>query len=129
MIVVDASVVLHILADGATDPDLIEVMRQAETLAAPHLLDLEIINALRKQRLSNRASAIRTEQALADFNALPIERQPTHHLNARIWQLCQNLTAYDAAYVALAENLDVPLLTRDKRMAHAPHNAAQIILV
>jgi predicted nucleic acid-binding protein len=129
MIVVDASVVFHIIIDGNEAVTAIQTLKPLGELVAPQLIDLEILNALRKQRQLLKTSKERIEQAFADFNAMVIDRCTTHHLNSRIWSLCQNLTPYDACYVALAESLDVPLYTRDRRMLNAPLNRAKIILI
>jgi predicted nucleic acid-binding protein len=101
----------------------------AETLHAPHLLDIEVTNALR--RLVQRAEimAVRAEQALEDFAQLLIERHGHQPLTARIWQLRESITAYDGAYVALAEALAAPLLTCDAKLARSHGHQAKIELV
>jgi predicted nucleic acid-binding protein len=129
VIVVDASLIFHLIVDGPKASEAIEALEKQGTMVAPQLIDLEILNALRKQRMANRVSRERIEQALGDFNAIAIERYPTHHLNTRIWELCDNLTPYDACYVALAESLEIPLYSLDRRMANAPRHNAQIIIV
>ena len=129
MIVVDASIIVHLIADAAVDPNLVEIVRRAEKLVAPHLIDLEVLNALRKKRQQNKISKERLELAFDDFNSIPIDRLSTNHLNSRIWELCNNLTPYDASYVALAESLDISLLSRDAKMAGAPLHRAKIIII
>jgi predicted nucleic acid-binding protein len=129
VIVVDASLILHIIADGAIQPEVIEMLRNAGPMIAPHLIDLEVMNAIRRQRQHGKSSKPRIAQTITDFNALTIERHDTHHLNPRIWELCDNFTSYDASYVALAESLQVPLISRDVKMSNAPGLRTKIIIV
>jgi predicted nucleic acid-binding protein len=89
-------------------------------LAAPELIDLEVTAVLRRQVLAGRLDQHRAELALEDLSRLQIQRAAHLPLLARIWTLRDNLSAYDAAYVALAEALDVELLTADARLASAP---------
>lgn len=129
MIVVDASVILHVLIDPESDPQVAEALQDARGLMAPFYLDLEILNCLRKKVLSKLVTEQRAAEAVADLSALPVERHSTGELIGRIWDLRHNMTAYDAAYVALAEALDCPLLTRDARLksAAAVHTAVVVI--
>jgi predicted nucleic acid-binding protein len=129
VIVVDASVVVHLITDAALDPNIVEIIRRAEKLIAPHIIDLEVLNVLRKKRFQNRTTSQRLELSFQDFNSIPIDRISTSHLNNRIWELCHNLTPYDASYIALAESYDVSLLSRDAKMAGAPLHRANIIIV
>jgi len=94
----------------------------------PHLFDLEIMNALRRARLAGRLSPGRALGVLADLSALRATRYAHAPFVPRIWELGENLTAYDAAYVALAEALDAPLLTLDERLARAPGIRARLEL-
>lgn len=119
MIVVDASVILHVLIDPEKDPEVAGALDAAGVLTAPSYLDLEILNSLRKKVLSKLIAEQRAAEAVADLSILPVERHDTQSLNGRIWELRHNMTAYDAAYVALAEALDCPLLTRDERLKSA----------
>ncbi len=129
MIVVDASIIVHLVIDAAIDPNIVEIVRRSEKLVAPHLIDLEVLNILRKKRLQNKTSTQRLQLAFEDFNSIPIDRLGTSHLNTRIWELCHNLTPYDASYIALAESLNISLLSRDAKMAGAPLHRAKIIIV
>jgi predicted nucleic acid-binding protein len=88
-----------------------------ETLHAPHLIDLEIAQVLRRYVRSAIISAERGEEALTDLADFPLTRYPHFVLLTRIWQMRHGLTAYDAAYLALAEALDAPLITRDRALA------------
>ncbi len=91
-----------------------------ETLHAPHLLDVEVAQVIRRYWRAGDLTAARGEEALRDLADLPIQRYPHEPLLDRIWQLRNNLTAYDAAYVALAEGLDAEFLTLDKALARIP---------
>ena len=88
-----------------------------ETLHAPHLIDLEIAQVLRRYVRSAIISADRGAEALSDLADFPLTRYPHFVLLTRIWQMRHALTAYDAAYLALAEALDAPLITRDRALA------------
>jgi len=90
-----------------------------ETLHAPHLIDLEIAQVLRRYVLSGMITAERAAGSLAVLVDFPLTRYPHRLLLNRIWQLRHVLTAYDAAYLALAEALDAPLVTRDRALAKA----------
>jgi predicted nucleic acid-binding protein len=94
-----------------------------ETLHVPHLMDLEIAQALRRLARAGVISNRRAEEALADLGNLPLTRYPHLVLLPRIWQLRQNATAYDSAYLALAEMLDAPLVTRDQALARVGSHA------
>jgi predicted nucleic acid-binding protein len=100
-----------------------------EQLHAPQLLDVEIAQVLRRVALHREISAARAKQALADLEQLPIKRHIHQPLVRRIWQLRDSLTAYDAAYVALAKALPAPLLTCDPTLAHAHGHRAAVELV
>lgn len=89
-------------------------------MAVPALADLEVASVLRRAVMVGRLDDRRSAQALADLAALPLRRAPHTPLLDRIWQLRENLTVYDAAYVALAETLEVLLLTADRRLSTAP---------
>ena len=119
MIVVDASVLAPALADDESDGALVRARLHGEQLAAPELIDLEVISTLRRAARAGRLDDQRSGQALADLAVLPLKRVPHLPLLSRIWELRENLTAYDAAYVALAEALGALLLTADKTLSRA----------
>lgn len=104
------------------------VYAPGETRFAPHILDLEITNALRRLTRAGRVPAVRAEQLLADLVALRVIRYPHYIFLSRIWQYRDNLSAYDAVYVALTEALGATLITRDARIASAPVHAGAIEL-
>jgi predicted nucleic acid-binding protein len=130
MIVVDASAVLETLlrtsASRSVESRMFDTRR---TLHAPHLLDVEIAQVLRRYAMAGEIDRDRGAAALADLADLPLRRYPHDFVLPRVWELRKNLTAYDAVYVALAEALDAPLLTRDKRLAAAAGHHARIELV
>ena len=116
MIVVDASAAVSaLLSKGAA--------RQAisrNALAAPHLIDAEVLHTLRRLRSSDQMTAADADAAVQLWQRLGLQRFGLPGLVPRIWELRHNLTAHDAAYVALAEALDCPLATADARLAAAP---------
>ena len=130
MIVVDASAALEVLlrtpAAAAVEGRLFD---PDETLHAPHLIDVEVAQVLRRYAATGQIDPERCRAALADLADFSLRRYPHDFLLPRIWELRDNLTAYDAAYVALAEALDAPLLTRDRRLAAAPGHDARVELV
>jgi predicted nucleic acid-binding protein len=95
------------------------IFAASQTLHAPHLIDLEIAQVLRRYVRSAIISAERGAEAVTDLLDFPLTRYPHFVLLTRIWQLRHGLTAYDAAYLALAEALDAPLVTRDRALARA----------
>lgn len=130
MIVVDASALLEVLLNTAASARVADRLFQPEvTLYAPHLIDLEVVQVLRRYATSGAVSAERGVQALEDLMDFPLVRYPHDVLLPRIWELRHNLTAYDAAYVALAEALAAPLVTRDAALARARGHAATVELV
>ena len=120
MLVVDASVIATALGDDGTDGDLVRSRLAGEHLAAPELIDLEVTSVLRRHLSTGRVDARRAQLALDDLVDLAIDRAPHLPLLTRCWELRENLTVYDAAYVALAEALGTTLLTADSHLASAP---------
>jgi predicted nucleic acid-binding protein len=120
LIVVDASAVLEVLLQTSIASDVSRrIFRAGETLHAPHLLDVEAAQVLRRYVRSGVISANRGAEALTDLADLPLNRYPHFVLLPRIWELRHNVTAYDAVYLALAEALDASLVTRDRALALA----------
>lgn len=101
-------------------------LREAQVIHAPHLLDVEVVQALRRLEAAGAIDARRGREALEDLNLLRLVRHPHAPLLDRMWAMRHNLTAYDALYVALAEVLDAPLVTTDGRLASAPGHAARV---
>ncbi len=130
MIVVDASAVIEILlrTSAATAIEA-RIVVADETLHAPHLLDVEVAQVIRRFTRNGDIDTRRGRAAFDDLANLPIRRWPHDVLLPRIWELRNNLTAYDAAYVALAEALEAVLLTCDKRLAAAAGHHARVELV
>ena len=120
----DASAILEVLLQTPAARRVSRVLFAAsQTLHAPHLVDLEIAQVLRRYVRSAIISADRGTEALSDFLDLPLTRYPHFVLLPRVWQMRHNLTAYDAAYLALAEALDAPLITRDRALARTGSRA------
>jgi predicted nucleic acid-binding protein len=130
MIVVDASALLEVLlrtpAAAAVDQRLFQ---PGQTLHAPHLVDAEIVQVIRRYAANGEISAERGRLALDDFAGFRVHRYSHDVLLPRVWDLRHNLTAYDAVYVALAEALDATLLTRDRRLAAAASHHVRIDVV
>ncbi|MHB1487160.1 MAG: type II toxin-antitoxin system VapC family toxin [Acidimicrobiales bacterium] len=120
MLVVDASALAPALADDGPDGDTARARLRGQSLAAPELIDLETTSVIRRQLLTGQLDARRAELALTDLIDLPLRRAPHRPLLARCWELRQNATVYDAAYVALAELLGLVLVTADRRLAKVP---------
>lgn len=127
MIVVDASAVLELLLRTPKAEVLDKRLLSATArLHAPHLIDVEVTQTLRRLTLSGDLGERRAVQAIDDFRGILIERHTHTDLVGRVWQLRTALTAYDAMYVALAEALDSPLVTCDARLARAHGHGAVI---
>lgn len=127
MIVLDASVVLDVVTAVSSGQAISERIAATETrFAAPEVVDVEVLQALRRQLRLGWISVHRAQQALELLNALPLARLSHQTLTSRIWQLRENATAYDAAYLALAESLSASLWTRDRKYVGIPGHRVTI---
>jgi predicted nucleic acid-binding protein len=130
VIVLDASVLLEaLLSTPAAAAVWARLSGPGETLHAPHLIDVEVAQVLCRYAAAGEIDPERGRSALIDLADFPLRRYPHDVLLPRIWELRGNLTAYDAAYVALAEALEAPLLTRDRRLTQATGHRARVDLV
>lgn len=121
MIVLDASAIIELLLGTARGRAVAaRIEDPAVGLHVPHLLDLEVAQVLRRYLRDGELEAAAAAEALADLRSLDLERHSHEPLLDRIWALRANMTAYDAAYLALAEALDATLLTCDARLARSP---------
>jgi len=130
VIVLDASAAIEWLLQS---PAGIKIEKRlfspSQSLHAPHLLDVEVAEVLRRYVREKFVAAQRGQEALEDLAALPLNRYPHDFLIPRVWELRGTLTAYDALYVALAELLDAPLLTCDSKVASASGHSASVEVV
>ena len=127
MIVLDASAAVDWLLQTPAGRSIeSRIYSRNETLHAPHLLDLEVLQVLRRLARQAVVSAPRVEDAVRDFLDLRIARYPHLVFLPRIWQLRDNFSTYDAAYVVLAERLGATLVTRDSRLASASGSSAVV---
>lgn len=131
MTVLDASAAIDLLLDAPPFATEIRerVLAARDDLHAPHLLDVEVGQVLRRFVLGGRVRVDRAERALDRLGQLRIIRYPHLRLLPRALELRRNLTAYDGVYVALAEALGTPLLTRDARLAHGARRLVEVTLV
>ena len=130
MIVLDASALLELILDTPTGQLVAaRIADPAEGLHVPHLADVEIVQALRRYVREGEIDADAAEVAMDDLRALDLQRHAHEPLLERVWELRENLTAYDAVYVALAEALDTVLLTCDRRLSHASGMRRQVALI
>jgi predicted nucleic acid-binding protein len=128
VLVIDTSAALSALVAYDPAPGLVERLAQDGDLHAPHLIDTELLHALRRMTMNGELSDDRAADARTDFDELALTRYPHWTLSDRVWELRHNLTAYDATFVALAEALEAPLVTCDTRLPAAPHTHASIEL-
>ena len=127
MIVLDTSAAIDWLLQTPSGLRIEQrIYAHQDTLHSVHLIDVEFVQVLRRLVREGALTPRRAEEAIEDMAALRMTRYAPVVLMQRIWQLRQNLTAYDAAYVALAEALQAPLITRDHRIASAPGHSAAI---
>ena len=130
MIVIDASALLEILLrTPAAEAVEARLFGSRQIFHVPHLIDVEVAQVVRRYAIAGEIGEERGRAALADLADFPLRRYPHGFLLPRAWELRNNLTAYDAVYVALAEALDAPLVTRDRRLAAAAGHRAKVELV
>lgn len=128
-LVLDASAAVdYLLGFGAFERIAERIAARSETLHAPHVLELEVAQALRRLTSRGTITASRAQDALEDYAGLRIRRYPHGWMLPRIWQLRDNVTSFDAAYITLSEALDAPLLTADAALARSSGHAAVIEL-
>jgi predicted nucleic acid-binding protein len=128
VLVVDTSAVLAALVGWPKIPALLEALASDGDLHAPHLIDVELLHALRRLVLQGDLSEDRAQDCRSDFADLAISRYPHQPLADRMWELRHNLTASDSAFAALSEALGAPLVTCDARVAEAPGHGANVHL-
>jgi predicted nucleic acid-binding protein len=133
MLVVDASAVAELLLGRPAGESVAQRLREHEfDLHAPHLVDVEVLSALRRAVAAGYASPTRAGQAVVDLVDLPLERYGHDALIPRVWELRENFSAYDATYIALAEAIaddGAALLTADARLARAADAHADVRVV
>ena len=130
MIVVDASALVEMLLPTAAGEAVsARLFDSGDSLAAPHLIDVEAAQVFRRYAHAGEIDGRRGREAMADLADMPIRRYPHEVLLPRVWDLRHNVTAYDAVYVALAEALDAPLVTRDRRLAGSAGHGVEIELL
>lgn len=129
MIVADSSAVVEVLLNTPSGLEIRRRFELEEAIHVPHLLDLEVLQVLRRYARTSILDDQRVAEALQDFEDLPLRRHSHRVLLPRIWELRHNLTAYDAAYLALAEILDAPLITRDRAFASIKGHRARVLVL
>jgi predicted nucleic acid-binding protein len=130
VIVVDASAMLEFLLQTPLGTRVeTRLFHNRDTFHAPHLLDVEVTQALRSLVRAGDVGADRAQEALHDLTDLDLRRHPHTHFLGRAWELRENVTAYDAMYIALAEAIDAPLVTCDGPLSTTPGHAARIEVV
>jgi predicted nucleic acid-binding protein len=128
MIVLDASVVVELLTNGAlADSIRKELSGHDESFIVPHLIDVEVLSAVRRLAAGQRVGADHIDEVLTGLAALPAERYAHTPLIERVWELRRNFTAYDATYIALAEAMNAVLYTSDRKLCKG-HRARVVLL-
>lgn len=130
MIVVDASAVVEVLlkSERATSAQA-AILDETGPVHAPHILDIEVLHVLRRYAACGEMAPDRAQAAIGILTDLPIRRYPHLLLLPRVWQLRHNVSAYDAAYLVLAEILGATLMTGDRRLAAAAEGFAEVELI
>jgi len=129
VLVVDASVIAPAVADGGVDGDTCRERIRGEVVAAPDLLRVETMSVVRRHLANGSLTSQQAANALDDLLSLPFVIYPSAPLLRRGWELRDNVTAYDSCYIALAEALDCPLVTADKRLSNAPGTHCQFEVI
>ena len=130
MIVVDASALLELLLQTSRGARVeARLFRDEDELHAPHLVDVEFVQGLRRLVRTGEVSSVRAAEAIADLIDLDLHRHAHVDLLVRAWKLRDNITAYDAIYVALAEAIAAPIVTCDNPLAKAPGHRARIEVI
>jgi len=130
VIVVDASALLELLLQTPLGRRIeARLFRDEDDLHAPHLVDVEVVQGLRRLVRTGEVSPGRAEEAIADLTDLDLLRHPHLDLVGRAWRLRDNISAYDAMYVALAEAIEAPIVTCDGPLAKAPGHRVRIEVV
>jgi predicted nucleic acid-binding protein len=128
VLVVDSSATLEAIVGRDRAPGLIERLAGDGDLHAPHLIDTEVLHALRRMNMLRQLTDERAADARIDFAELTLVRYPHEPLNDRVWELRHNFAAYDATFLTLAEALDASLITCDRRLSAARGHRAAIEL-
>jgi predicted nucleic acid-binding protein len=127
VIVVDASALLEFLLQTSIGTRVeARLFREQDELHAPHLVDVEVVQGLRRLVRTGEVSSGRAEEAIADLTDLDLHRHAHVDLLGRAWQLRDNISVYDAMYISLAEAIDATLVTCDNPLAKAPGRRARI---
>jgi predicted nucleic acid-binding protein len=129
MLIVDASCLYEVVVDALHAEPIRTRLAQDQDHAAPHIIDVEVMSLIRRDRMLDRLDATAAGQAIQDLRDWPGERFGHRGLLERAWELHENVRAWDAMYVALAEALDATLLTFDRRLAQIPGLECQIEVV
>lgn len=130
MIVVDASAMTELLLQTALGSRVeTRLFRDGDELHAPHLLDVEVLQALRRVVRKKDTEPARVEEAIQDLLLFGIVRHPHDHLLGRAWQLRDAVSAYDAMYIALTEALDATMVTCDSPLGSVPGHSARVEVI
>jgi predicted nucleic acid-binding protein len=130
VIVVDASALLEFLLQTSLGARVeVRLFRDKDELHVPHLLDVEIVQGLRRLVRTGEVSAGRADDAIADLTDLDLHRHAHLDLVGRAWKLRDNISAYDAMYVALAEAIEAPIVTCDRPLGKSPGHRARIEVI